>query len=71
MDIEKCLEILSERQKQPMNKAEDMPDIEGLELEGQAHVFEQAFLEGEEKSKDTHALSFVSTGKKREPRGVE
>ena len=62
MDIEKCLEILSERQKQPMNKAEDMPDIEGLELEGQAHVFEQAFLEGEEKSKSDAVYNGASGG---------
>jgi hypothetical protein len=47
MDIDKCLEILGERQKKPMNKPEDMPDIEGLEIDGQAHIFDATFREGE------------------------
>ena len=44
MDIEKCLEILSDRAKKPMNTPDDMPKIEGLKVSGQSHVFESDFF---------------------------
>jgi hypothetical protein len=47
MDFNKALEILGERQKQPMNTAEDMPKVEGLEVSGQAHVFSSSIFTDE------------------------
>ena len=60
MDIEKCLEILAERQKEPMNKIEDMPDVEGLEINGQTKIFDGVFLDDECQSNSLTEISVLS-----------